>query len=140
MTTDAPRTAIIPTLRYRDAPKAIDWLCDTFGFDRHMVVDDGAGGIVHAQLTLGDGMIMVGSARDDAFGKLIGQPTADHPDTQCAYVIVEDIKGHFAKAQSAGAEIVMPLEAQNYGGHNYAARDLEGHLWSFGDYNPYAAG
>src|SRR5690606_35914951 len=58
---------IIPTMRYHDAPAAIDWLCRAFGFSKQMVVPGDHGTIAHAQLTLGDGMIMLGSARDDAF-------------------------------------------------------------------------
>jgi uncharacterized glyoxalase superfamily protein PhnB len=64
-------STIIPCLRYRDAPRMIEWLCQAFGFERHLVVEDGKGGIAHAQLTLGPGMIMLGSARgdNDAFGR-----------------------------------------------------------------------
>jgi len=46
-------STIIPCLRYRDAPRMIEWLCQAFGFERHLVVEDGKGGIAHAQLTLG---------------------------------------------------------------------------------------
>lgn len=67
-------SAIIPTLRYRDAPAAIDWLCRVFGFQRHVVYDDGAGGIAHAQLTYSNGMIMLGSLRDDAWGARTAMP------------------------------------------------------------------
>ena len=51
---------IIPGMRYVDAPTAIEWLCEAFGFSRHLVVPDDQGGIAHAQLTLGNGMIMLG--------------------------------------------------------------------------------
>ena len=33
----------------------IEWLCKAFGFERHLIVEDGKGGIAHAQLTLGPG-------------------------------------------------------------------------------------
>ena len=66
---------IIPTIRYRDAPKAIDWLCEAFGFQRHLVVQEEDGTIAHAQLVFGNGMVMLGSAGDDDFGKL-QQPLA----------------------------------------------------------------
>jgi uncharacterized glyoxalase superfamily protein PhnB len=62
------RATTIPTLRYRDAAAAIEWLCRAFGFERHLVVPGDAGTIAHAQLRFGNGMIMLGSARDDAFG------------------------------------------------------------------------
>ena len=53
-------STIIPTLRYRDAAAAIEWLCLAFGFERHLVVPGDGGTIAHAQLTFGRGMIMLG--------------------------------------------------------------------------------
>ena len=127
---------IIPTLRYREAPAAIDWLCRAFGFERHAVYEDGEGGIAHAQLTIGDSMIMLGTLRDDAFGKLQGpaMPTA----TQSAYVVVPDADTHHARAVSAGAKVVYALKDEDYGGRGYSCHDLEGHLWTFGTYDPWA--
>ena len=55
------RATIIPCLRYRDAPKAIEWLCRTFGFEKQLVVPNADGTIAHAQLSFGSGMIMLGS-------------------------------------------------------------------------------
>lgn len=58
------RSSVIPGLRYRNAKVMIDWLCEVFGFERQ-VVHAGPGDIVmHAQLTLGNGMIMVGSVNN----------------------------------------------------------------------------
>ena len=54
-----PKSAVIPCLRYRDAPAAIAWLVDVFGFEKHLVVPDENGGIAHAQLSLGGGMIIM---------------------------------------------------------------------------------
>ena len=65
------RTVTIPTMRYEDAARMIDWLCEAFGFERHLVVPGENGTIAHAQLTLGDGMIMLGSWRDDEWGRLV---------------------------------------------------------------------
>ena len=52
---------IIPSLRYRDALAAIDWLCRAFGFEKHAVYAGDGGVVHHAQLTFGNGMIMLGS-------------------------------------------------------------------------------
>jgi uncharacterized glyoxalase superfamily protein PhnB len=60
----------------------IDWLCEAFGFERHAVYEDDAEGIAHAQLTLGTGMIMIGSAGDDEFGRLQSTPSALGGTTQ----------------------------------------------------------
>ena len=132
------RANIIPTMRYRDANAAIEWLCRAFGFERHLVVPDEQGGIAHAQLVLGDGMIMVSTARDDAFGKLQKPPAqVGGVGTQSAYIIVADADAHRARAVAAGAQMAMPLKDEDYGGRGYSCRDPEGHLWSFGTYDPW---
>src|SRR5829696_8816610 len=61
----ATKATIIPALRYRDAPAAIDWLCREFGFANQAVHAGEHGVIEHAQLTFGNGMIMLGSERDE---------------------------------------------------------------------------
>jgi uncharacterized glyoxalase superfamily protein PhnB len=132
---------IIPTMRYRDAAKMIDWLGAAFGFARRMVIDDGSGGVAHAELTLGNGMIMLGSARDDDFGKLQGMPAALGGTTQSPYIVVTDVAAAYAKAKAAGAEMLGDIRQQSYG-RDFSCRDPEGHLWNLGDYNPwtYAGG
>jgi uncharacterized glyoxalase superfamily protein PhnB len=132
---------VIPSLRYRDAAKAIDWLCRAFGFERHLVVPGEEGGIAHAQLGFGHGMIMLGSAgrHGGGYDELVQTPAeAGGTPTQGIYVIVEDADGHCARARAAGAEIVLPLSDKDYGGRDYTCRDPEGHVWSFGTYDPWA--
>ena len=147
---------IIPSLRYRDAPAAIDWLCEAFGFERHLVVPGEAGTIDHAQLVFGNGMIMLGSARDDDFGqhrKPLDAPGATMseapmskgtvskaPVSKSAYIIVSDVDAHHARAVAAGAQVVMAPEDQHYGGRLYSCRDPEGNLWNFGSYDPWESG
>ena len=128
---------IIPTLRYREASAAIEWLCQAFGFEKHLVVPGEGRNIAHAQLTYGNGMIMLGSSRDDEFGKLQVPPETRQPVTQSPYIVVENVDAHYARAKAAGAEIVMDIRDEDYGGRGYSARDLEGHLWNFGSYNPW---
>jgi len=128
-------STVIPAMRYRDAPAAIDWLCCVFGFERHLVVPDESGGIAHAQLRCGNGMIMLGSACDDDYGRLVKQPREIGGDTMSAYVIVADCDAHYACTRAAGAEIVMAIEDKDYGGRGYTCRDCEGRLWSFGSYD-----
>ena len=129
-------STIIPTMRYRDAKTALDWLCNAFGFTQHLIVFDGAGGIAHAQLRFGNGMIMLGSARDDEFGQLQHPPTTSSV-TQSPYIIVADIDAHYANAVAAGADIAIEIKDEEYGGRSYSCRDPEGHLWSFGSYDPW---
>lgn len=139
MAQESRRAMIVPSLRYRDAPAAIEFLCGAFGFARHLVVPGPEGTIGHAQLTLGDGMIMLGSARNRDFGPHVRTPEELGGNTQSAYVIVAEIDAHYRRAVAAGAEIVMEIEDMDYGGRLYTALDSEGHLWSFGSYDPWAA-
>ena len=130
---------IIPGMRYRDAPAAIEWLCQAFGFSRRLVVPDEDGGIAHAQLVLGNGMIMLGSYRDEGeYDRLVRLPEDAGGSTQAAYVVIEEIEGHYQRAIQAGARIVYELAEQDYGGKLYSALDPEGHLWNFGSYDPWA--
>lgn len=132
------RATIMPTLRYRHAAEVIDWLCEAFGFERHRVVEDDAGGIAHAQLTLGNGMVMLGSAREGEFDRWqVPMPAREAPVTQSPYVIVDDVDAHHRQAAAMGATVLMPPEDQPYGGRLYSCRDLEGHLWNFGSYDPW---
>lgn len=68
------RVTVIPCLRYRDAPAAIEWLCRVLGFEKQLVVPNPDGTIAHAQLSFGNGMIMLGSVLDTEFGRLMKQP------------------------------------------------------------------
>lgn len=129
---------IIPTMRYHDAPAAIEFLGRAFGFEKHLVVPGENGTIAHAELTLGDGMVMLGSAHDDEFGRLQKPPRdVGGVVTQSAYVIVPDVDAHHARAVAAGAKVVMPLEDKDYGGRGYGCLDPEGHLWNFGSFDPW---
>ena len=130
---------VIPTLRYKDAASAVEWLCKAFGFEKHLVVPGDGAQIMHAQLTMGDSMIMLGSVRDSPFDALQKTPRAvGGVGTQSAYVVVDDVDAHCRQAADAGAEIVMTPEDEDHGGRFYACRDPEGHLWNFGSYDPWA--
>ncbi len=133
------RPNVIPTLRYRDAAAAIEWLCGAFGFERHLVVPGERDTIVHAQLSCGNGMIMLGSAADDEFGRIQKTPAeVGGVGTQSPYVIVPDADAHYERAKAAGAVIVYDIRSEDYGGRGYSCRDPEGHLWNFGTYDPWA--
>jgi len=133
-------STIVPCLRYRDAPAAIEWLCRAFGFRKHAVYADGDT-VHHAQLVFGNGMVMLGSADNTSeWGRQIAQPDeVGLRETQSPCVIVADADAHYAQARAAGATIVQDIADQDYGGRGYSCRDPEGHLWWFGDYDPWKA-
>ncbi len=131
---------MIPALRYRDARAAIDWLCRAFGFEKQLVVEGDGGAIEHAQLRFGNGMVMLGSAgrHGGGYDELVRTPReVGGFATQGVYAIVEDPDAHYERARATGAEIVLAIEDKDYGGRGYTCRDLEGNVWSFGDYDPW---
>jgi uncharacterized glyoxalase superfamily protein PhnB len=132
------KPTIIPSRRYRDCPKAIEWLCSAFGFEKHAVYPGPDNTIAHAELAHGNGMIMLGSINDTPFSKYMVQPDEiGGRETQGCYIIVEDADAHYARAKAAGAEIFIDIKTESYGGRGYSCKDLEGHLWSFGTYDPW---
>lgn len=137
----APDTAgstLIPCLRYHDAHAAIAWLQRAFGFEVNAVYAEGDI-VYHAQLVYGRGMVMLGSVDNHS----AWTPHAVHPDetggrqTQSTSVVVADADAHYARAVAAGAEVVIDIADQAYGGRGYACRDPEGYLWWFGSYDPW---
>lgn len=133
-------STVIPAVRYRNAPAAIDWLCQVFGFERHAVYEGEPGTIAHAELTLNGGMIMLGSARDDEHAQRYTSPDElDGVETRGAYIVVSDVDVVHARAVAAGAKIIRPLQQTPYGSREFALKDLEGHSWSVGTYDPWAA-
>ncbi len=126
---------IFPTFRYRDAPAMIDWLETAFGFVTHARYMDGDT-VAHAQMAFGGSMIMLGSAQDDDFGKLVGAPGPQGGAS--TYIACEDPDALFARAKAAGATMLSGLVDQDYGSRDFLCADPEGNVWCFGTYWPKA--
>jgi uncharacterized glyoxalase superfamily protein PhnB len=126
-------------MRYRDAPAAITWLCDTFGFEPQLVVPNEDGSIAHAQLAFGNGMIMLGSAFDTEYGRLLKQPSETGGFvTQSAYLVVNNADLVYGRVLEGGGKILLDIKDEDYGGRGFTCSDPEGHVWSIGTYDPQA--
>jgi uncharacterized glyoxalase superfamily protein PhnB len=124
---------VFPALCYADGPAAVDWLKRVFGFEEHAVYRTPEGAVGHAEMTIGNGMIMFGSAGDvDPANPWTTVPMG-------VYVCVDDVDAHHARAVANGAEVVRDLADTDYGSREYSVRDLDGNLWSFGSYQPFGA-
>jgi uncharacterized glyoxalase superfamily protein PhnB len=126
----------IPGMRYRDANRAIEFLCEAFGFEKQLVVPGENDTVAHAQLKLGAGMIMLGSYRAEEPGMDTPNELGTH--TQANYTVVEDVDAHCEHARAAGAVIAVEPMDPEYGGRMYSCKDLEGHMWHWGTYDPFA--
>ncbi|MGI5449090.1 VOC family protein [Streptomyces sp. CA-243310] len=124
--------SVYPTLLYRDAKTAIRLLTEAFGFTRVAVYEGEDGAVMHAELSYGNGAVMLGSkGRGGQFDKVMAEagPTG-------VYVVVDDVDAHHRRAVEHGVEILMAPTDQDYGSRDYMARDAEGNVWSFGTYAP----
>lgn len=125
-----------PFLRYDDAKAAIDWLERAFGLEPQMVIEGEGDTVAHAQLVFGGGIVMLGTAKDDALG--MRSPEKAGGCTGGIYAYTDDPEGLFARATEAGAEVVYAPRDTDYGSREFGVRDREGHFWSFGTYRPSA--
>ena len=117
---------LYPGLAYKDARAAIAWLGEAFGFEELLVVPGPDNSVAHAELKLGNGVLMLGSVRPEDTGT--GQRTP--------YIYVADLDAHHDRAKAAGAEITVAPHDNDYGGRGYTARDLGGTDWHVGSYKP----
>ena len=133
-------SSVIPALRYIDAHAAIDWLCHVLGFTRHAIFEGPNHTIAHAQLTFGSGMIMLGSAGNHGeSARHMAQPAEiDGRETVSLCLVTKDAALLYDRVLSARGEILMELRAMDYGGRAFSVRDPGGHIWSIGEYDPWA--
>ena len=124
------RPSLIAAVFYKDPWAALDWLENAFGFERSMVITDKDGKLGHSEMRFGDSVLGVGSEWAD----FVASPASvGSKNTQMIHVHVsDDIDAHCARAAAAGATIVQEPTDQFYGDRTYRARDLEGHVWTFG--------
>lgn len=127
----AESASFYPSLLFDDAAAAIEWARAVLGCELRELVHDDAGRVVHAELALGGGLVMISSAG-------AGQPpfSALRAGDSIVYCAVDDPDALHDRAVAAGAEVARPLSDTDYGSRDFTLRDPEGNLWAFGTYRP----
>jgi uncharacterized glyoxalase superfamily protein PhnB len=127
MSDRTPAPQVWPTVRASDARALIKFLVDAFGFEETAVYGEGDR-VDHAELAWPPGGgILLGSVRDADDWPL-------RPGGFGAYVVTDEPDALFARATTAGAEVLMELHENSYGSRDFAVRDPEGNHWSFDTY------
>lgn len=134
--TQASGPTIVPYFGYRDAAGALEWLTKAFGFQKTQEFPGPDGTIMHAEMSFGSGVIMLGTD----FNEQSNQGTRSLPVGHGIYVCVDDVDAHYERAKSAGAQIIYGPEDTEFGTRRYRVLDLEGYEWSFGTYRPSSGG
>lgn len=123
---------VVPYLYYEDGTAAVEFLCRVLGFEEKLVSRRGDGSLLHAELGIGDDVVMLGTPLDDSgrprSQKALRETGIRHGSVMC---FVDDVDAHYETACSRGAEIRSGLRQQDYGGRSYSAADPEGHVWHF---------
>jgi PhnB protein len=123
--------SIYPRLAYRDEMAALEFLTRAFGLverrESRMEHPDG----MLAWLEIGDGVVMIGRVGEERHG--LQSPLEAGAPTAMLNVYVHNVDTHYRRAESEGAQIVMPLEDMFWGDRRYEALDLEGHRWHFAE-------
>jgi uncharacterized glyoxalase superfamily protein PhnB len=124
-----PQT-VFPTLTFRDARSAIGWLERVLGAEPLAVYEDDDGHVVHAEIRIGESVLMAGDARPGS--------RATPPGVSVVYVVVEDADAAYERAKAAGADVTEPVD-QDYGSRDITVTDPDGNRWSLGTYKGAAA-
>lgn len=133
---EATAQTMFPCLCYRDARGAIAWLEAAFGARAVLVVPGEGDDVAHAEVRVGDAVVMLGTVSEPGGGRVHWPAGAG-----CVYVVVGagELDAHFARASAAhGTRVVRAVADTGYGTRDYVVRDPEGVLWSVGTYRPEA--
>jgi uncharacterized glyoxalase superfamily protein PhnB len=133
-----PRLSV--SVFYRDAPRAIDWLCNAFGFEVRVKVEGEGGRIEHSELVFGEAVVMVGDEerQKDKGRRSVSPLSVGGAQTMGVFFYVDDAEAHCARARAGGAKIVKEPQVSDYGADywadkSYEAEDFEGHRWGFAE-------
>jgi uncharacterized glyoxalase superfamily protein PhnB len=119
----------VPMIVYSDAPAALEFLAKAFGFTERYRMDMPDGSVGHAEVGLGDQVVMVAS--EWPAGGVVSPLRLPALHSQI-FVRVDDVDAHHARARAAGATIAAEPTDQEYGERTYRAIDPEGQRWIFG--------
>jgi uncharacterized glyoxalase superfamily protein PhnB len=125
MNRSAPGSSVVPVLVYDDVEKAIEFLCNVFGFSERLRAGAPGGRVSHAQLTIGDGTVMLGR-----YGAEFCRPRVGEVN-QYVVIHIDNVDDHYERAQERGARIVTAPSNMPFGERQYTAEDIGGHRWTF---------
>lgn len=132
MTDSQTFAGAVPIVPFVEPRKGIAWLQEAFGAIPTAVHPPEPDlPLKHAEVRIGTGLVMIDDAARDGVFAL--------PGPVVVYVVIDsadEVDALHDRAAAAGAEIVMGLTNQDYGSHEFAARDPHGNIWSFGTYRP----
>jgi len=117
--------SVTPYLTVNDGARAIDFYQRAFGAKEVMRMNGPNGQIGHAELKIGDSMIMLADEHQGA-----KSPQSLGGSTCGIFLYVKDVDTVFNQAVAAGARAEMPLADMFWGDRYGKVTDPFGHQWS----------
>jgi len=118
---------VVPYLYVDGAEAAIDFYCAVLGATERMRMPGPGGRIGHAELEIGDSVVMLADESPDID---VRGPKSVGGSPVSFSVYVEDVDAVFERALQGGATRVRPVETQFYGDRSGMFEDPFGHRWS----------
>ena len=109
---------VTPYMVVEDVPRLVEFLKDAFGATELECIEGPDGRVMHAQIRIGDSMIMMGQANENF-----------PPLTSAIYLYVIDTDATYKQALEAGGDSLMEPADQFYGDRNAGVKDPCGNLW-----------
>lgn len=122
---DRYRNAIVPHIYVDGAADAIAFYERAFGARELFRIAHPDGRILHAELSIGGSVVMIG----DPDGRLYGEPRALGGCTAGLHIFLDDNASLLSRAVAAGAEEIQPVTEMFYGASSASLRDPFGHVW-----------
>ncbi|MEM7080045.1 MAG: VOC family protein [Pseudomonadota bacterium] len=121
---------VVPRVTYLELGEAVAFLSAAFGFEEDIDARqlDDAGVLLLTEMRIGDAHILLG--RSGNHGQ-VSPAEIDGRNSAMLIVYVTDARAHLARAEAAGARVVLPLNDAPWGERRYEALDSEGHRWAF---------
>ena len=119
--------SLTPYLILTGAARAIEFYKDVFGATEIARFADPSGRIGHAELKIGDSVLML----SDEYGEMgYKSPQTVGAASSLTHAYVPDVDACFARATQAGAQVMKPVKDEFYGDRTGSFRDPFGHLWT----------
>ena len=116
---------VIPYLIIKDAPIAIEFYKNVFGANEKMRFDNPDKTVAHAEITLGDSVIMV--SEENPQYNTSPQTLKGNSVNLCIYV--PDVDDVLKKAVHNGASLIAPAKDEFYGDRSGRIEDPFGYRW-----------
>ena len=120
--------SVSPAMVIKNAAEAIDFYQKAFGAELIMRLNGPHDSIMHAEIRIGDSMIMIG---EEWPGHHVKSPTSLNGTTLTLHIYVKDVDAAHKRAVAAGAKEIMAPTDMFWGDRTYVVEDLERHRWTF---------